>query len=172
MGVTARRERKLASNHSRALPVGVKLLKVARTPRYLDMKTISHHAALIYVMVLVSASDGVMSGKELKAIGALVKSLPAFRDFEEHHLVHMSQECAAILSEKDGLDAVLGLVKEGLPEHLRETAYWLGLEVALTDSRVALEEVRVLEMIRRRLGIERLEAAALERAARARYQVA
>jgi hypothetical protein len=37
---------------------------------------------------------------------------------------------------------------------------------------VALEEVRVLEMIRRRLGIERLEAAALERAARARYQVA
>ncbi len=135
------------------------------------MKTISHHAALIYTMVLVSASDGVMSGEELKAIGALVKSLPVFRDFEQHNLVHMSQECAAILAEKDGFDAVLGLMKEALPDHLRETAYWLGLEVALTDSRVALEEIRVLELIRRALGIERLEAAALERAARARYQV-
>ena len=135
------------------------------------MKTISHHAALIYVMVIVSASDGVMSEKELKTIGDLVKSLPVFRDFEHHNLVHMSQECAAILTERDGLSAVLGLVKEALPEHLRETAYWLGLEIALTDSRVALEEIRVLEMVRRTLGIERLEAAALERAARARYQV-
>jgi tellurite resistance protein len=136
------------------------------------MKTISHHAALIYVMVTVSASDGVMSEKELKTIGMLVKSLPAFKEFEEHNLVHVSQECAAILTEKDGLNAVLGLVKEALPEHMRETAYWLGLEIALTDSRVALEELRVLEMIRRTLGVERLEAAALERAARARYQVA
>jgi tellurite resistance protein len=136
------------------------------------MKTISHNAALIYVMVIVSASDGVMSGKELKTIGDLVKSLPVFREFEHHNLVHMSQECAAILTEKDGLNAALGLIKEALPEHLRETAYWLGLEIALADSRVALEEIRVLEMIRRTLGVERLEAAALERAARARYQVA
>lgn len=135
------------------------------------MKTISHHAALIYTMVVVSASDGVMSEKELKAIGALVKSLPVFRDFDEHNLVHMSQECAAILAEKDGLTAVLGLMKEALPDHLRETAYWLGLEVALTDRRIALEEIRVMELIRRALGIERLEAVALERAARARYQV-
>ncbi len=136
------------------------------------MKTISHHSALIYVMVLIAASDRIMSETEMRAIGDLVKGLPVFADFEEHRLIAVSQECASILQEQDGLDAVLGLVKEALPEHLRETAYWLGLEVALSDSRVMLEEVRVLEMIRRTLGIERLEAAALERAARARYQVA
>ncbi|MGH6872804.1 MAG: tellurite resistance TerB family protein [Rhizomicrobium sp.] len=135
------------------------------------MKIISHHSALIYVMVLIAASDRSMSDKEMRAIGDLVKHLPVFRDFEEHRLLAVCQECASILQEKDGLDAVLGLVKEGLPEHLFETAYWLALEVALSDSRVMLEEVRVLEMIRRTLGIERLEAAALERAARARYQV-
>ncbi|HXL99096.1 MAG TPA: tellurite resistance TerB family protein [Rhizomicrobium sp.] len=136
------------------------------------MKTISHHSALIYVMVLIAASDRSISESELRAIGTLVKSLPVFRDFEEHRLVSVSQECAAILTEDDGLDAVLGLIKEALPEHLRETAYWLALEVALADSRVMLEEIRVLEMIRRTLGIERLASAALERAARARYQVA
>jgi tellurite resistance protein len=136
------------------------------------MKTISHHSALIYVMVIVSASDGVMSDRELGTIGQLTRTMPIFRDFEEHRLLAVAQECAAILQEQDGLDAVLGLVKEALPDCLRETAYVLALEVALTDSRVMLEEVRILEILRRALGLDRLVSAALERAARARYQVA
>jgi tellurite resistance protein len=136
------------------------------------MQTISHHAALVYVMVVVSAADGSMSEKELRAIGDLTKRLPVFRDFDEHRLLQVSQECAAILDEDDGLEAVLGLIRDTLPEHLRETAYWLALEVALTDARVALEEIRVLEMLRHTLGLDRLIAAALERGARARYQTA
>ena len=135
------------------------------------MKTINHHAALIYVMVIVSASDGVMSDRELQTIGDATKKLPIFRDFEEHHLLPMAQECAAMLREPDSLDPVLALVKEALPPHLRETAYLLALDVALTDSRVMLEELRVLDILRRALGIDRLVAAALERSARARYQV-
>jgi tellurite resistance protein len=136
------------------------------------MQAISPQAALIYVMVVVSASDGSMSEPELRTIGDLTKRLPAFRGFDEQRLLQVSQECAAILEEDDGLDAVLGLIGESLPDHLRETAYWLALEVALTDSRVALEEIRVLEIIRRSLGVDRLVASALERAARARYQTA
>jgi tellurite resistance protein len=136
------------------------------------MNTISHHAALVYVMVVVAASDGNMSDSELATIGALVKALPVFRDFDNERLLHTSRECAAILEEKEGLDAVLGLAREALPEPLRETAYWLALEVALSDSRVRLEELRVLELIRRALGLERLVSAALERAARARFQSA
>jgi len=136
------------------------------------MNTISHHAALVYVMVVVAASDGVISDKELKTIGDLSKHLPAFRDFDHGRLLSTAQDCGAILQEPEGLDAILGLVKAALPEHLRETAYWLALEVALSDSRVMLEEIRVIEAIRRALGIDRLISTALERAARARYQVA
>ena len=134
--------------------------------------TISHHSALIYVMVVVAAADGTMSPKELWAIGDIVKTLPIFRDFDEERLIAASQECAAILQEDDELDAVLGLINNALPEHLRETAYWLALEIALADSRMMLEEIRVTELLRRALGIERLVAVALERGARARYQVA
>jgi tellurite resistance protein len=135
------------------------------------MNTISHHAALIYVMVVVAASDGAMSANELRAIGDLVKTLPVFKDFDSTRLLPTAQECAAILQEPDGYDAVQGLVKEALPDYLRETAYWLALEVALSDRRVAIEEVRVIETLRRALEIERLVAAALERGARARFQV-
>ena len=135
------------------------------------MKALNHHSALIYVMVIVSAADGVMSDRELRTIGDLTKSLPVFRDFEDHHLLPVAQECAAMLREPGSLDAVLRLIREALPPLLCETAYALALEIALTDSRVMLEEVRVLEILRRTLGIDRLVAAALERGARARYQV-
>ncbi len=136
------------------------------------MKTISHHAALIYVMVIVSAADGAMNEKELVAMGDLTRRLPVFRDFDHDRLLTLAQDCTAILQDDDGIAAVLGLIREALPEPLCETAYWLALEIALTDSRVALEEIRVIETLRRTLGLDRLIAAALERGARARFQVA
>ena len=136
------------------------------------MQTISPQAALVYVMVVVAGADGSMSEPELRAIGDLTQTLPVFKDFDEDRLVRVSQECASILAEQDGLDAVLGLIRDNLPDHLHETAYWVALELALTDRRVMLEEIRVLELLRRALGIDRLSAAALERGARARYQTA
>jgi tellurite resistance protein len=135
------------------------------------MKTISHHAALVYVMVVVSAADGSMSDRELQAIGELTRRLPVFRGFDHDRLLSLVQDCSSILQEEEGLAAVLGLVCGALSEPLRETAYWLALEVALTDERVALEEIRVIEAIRRAMGLDRLVAAALERGARARFQV-
>ena len=135
------------------------------------MKTISHHAALVYIMVVVAAADGTINDRELEAIGDLTRKLPVFRDFDHDRLLTLAQDCSAILQEDDGLKAVLGLVRDALPDSLRETAYWLALEVALTDHRVALEEIRVIDTLRRTLGLDRLVAAALERGARARFQV-
>ncbi|MEJ1969201.1 MAG: tellurite resistance TerB family protein [Rhizomicrobium sp.] len=137
-----------------------------------NMNTISHHTALIYTMVIVSASDGSMSEKELKVIGELTKDLPAFQGFDHSRLLAVCQECAQILHEPDGAEAVMGLIDDGLPDVLHETAYWVALEVALADRRIALEEVRMLDALRRRLEIDKLVAAAIERGARAKYQVA
>jgi len=136
------------------------------------MTTLGHHSALIYVMLAVSSSDGVTSERELKTIGHIVKTLPIFRAFEGHCLAAVTQDCAALLKEPGGVQAVLSQVRAALPPSLRETAYWLALEVALSDARVMLEEIHLAETLRRALGLDRLTAAALERAARARYQVA
>jgi hypothetical protein len=53
---------------------------------------------------------------------------------------------------------------------MRETAYVLAAEVAATDMRVKVEEVRFLEMLAEKLGLDKLTCAALERAAKARHQ--
>jgi len=131
---------------------------------------ISHHAALIYTMVLVSAADREMPDVELQSIGDIVLHLPVFRDFDRNNLTKLATECATLLSDGDGLDKALAAVTGGLPEKLRETAYALACEVAAADGVVTQEESRMLEMIRHRLNIGRLPAAAIERGARARHQ--
>ena len=71
--------------------------------------------------------------------------------------------------EEGGLDAVLGLIKESIPEELRETAYAVAVEVAVADEKLEQEELRLLELLRDALSIERLYAGAIERSARARH---
>jgi len=130
---------------------------------------ITHHAALVYTMVLVSAADNNMPDVELQSIGDMVMHLPVFRDFDRGKLTQITSECAKLLQDKDGLEKALGAVKEALPEKLRETAYALACDVAAADGKVTQEESRLLEMIRFRLNIGRLPAAAIERGSRARH---
>ncbi len=132
-------------------------------------KKVPHQTALIYVMVLVSAADNDMRDRELGAIGTIVKTLPVFADFDPEELVGVAEDCAAILGGKSGLEVVLEIVKASLNSKFRETAYALACEVAATDGELPQEELRLLEMIRHTLEIDRLTAAALERGVAARY---
>ncbi|MGZ9035000.1 MAG: tellurite resistance TerB family protein, partial [Rhodospirillales bacterium] len=63
----------------------------------------------------------------------------------------------------------LGQIEAALPAKLRETAYALACDVAAADGRVDREELRMLEIIRDRLAVDRLVAVAIERAAGARF---
>ncbi len=129
----------------------------------------THHTALGYTMVLVSAADGEMTDPELAAIGEIVRTLPVFKDYDADHLPGTAADCAELLGEDDGLESVLGLIAESLPAKLRETAYDLACEVAAADLSADQEELRLLELLRDQLGIDRLAAAAIERGVRARH---
>lgn len=131
-------------------------------------ETISHHEALIYVMVTMSAVDRKMTNEELARIGDIVSNLPVFSDFHEEHLVKAAEACGEILSGENGLDEVLHVIALGLPKRLHETAYALGLEIAAADMEVLPEEVRLLELLAGALKLDKLITAALERGARAR----
>lgn len=134
------------------------------------MSTISTHTGFVYLMVLVSASDRNMTDKELKRMGYLVDNLPIFNDYDSNRLVTDAESCAEILQVEDGLEAVLGLVSDAVPESHRDTAYALACEIAAADGKLSQEEVRLLEMIRHELDVDRLTAAAIERGIAARYR--
>lgn len=133
---------------------------------------IDQQSALIYTMVLVSAADRTMTDAELKTIGEIVKHLPIFRGYDSSMLTVTARQCAEMLSKDDGLDKALDEIESTLPDRLRETAYALACDVAAADGQASQEELRLLEILCQRLGIGRLEAAAIERGARARFQLA
>jgi tellurite resistance protein len=132
--------------------------------------TISTEQALIYVMVMMSGVEGRIKTTELKEIGVLVQTMPAFKHFDRERLTTVAQECGEILQDNEGLQTALGLVKEALPPRLCETAYALAVEVAASDLAVGKEELRFLAILRDALGLDKLVTAAIERSAIARYQ--
>lgn len=126
--------------------------------------------ALIQVMVLMSAVDNAMSDTELARIGRLARFLPVFDGFDDDHIVHVASECAALLSAPEGLDISLEVIRERIPPRLADTAYALAVEIAAADQRIRNEEIRLLQMLRDRLGLDKLTCAAIERAAIARFR--
>ncbi|MER8951276.1 tellurite resistance TerB family protein [Mesorhizobium sp. M0833] len=132
--------------------------------------SLSPHEAMIYLMVITSASDRDMTDIELARIGDVVRSWPVFEDFNQERLVDVAQACQEMLQEKDGLEGVLARVAEALPERLRDTAYAAAFEVAAVDLEMRLEEVRVLQLVRRELDLDALTVAAIARAAKARLR--
>ena len=131
-------------------------------------ESLNHHAALVYVMVTVSAVDRAMTDDELHRIGEIVSNLPIFSDYDDNDLVKTAEACGEILSADGGLQQVLRLVHGALPEKLRETAYAVALEVAAADRLVRPEEIRFLEMLGDTLELDRMTTAAIERGIRAR----
>ena len=133
-------------------------------------KTVSHHDALIYAMVTLSASDRTMTDRELMKIGDIVNTTPVFRDFDHDRLVTVAEACGEVLQGDDGLSAVLDIIAGSLPQRLHDTAYALAVEVAAADLHVEQEELRFLQLLRDRLDLDKLTVAAIERGARARYR--
>ncbi len=128
------------------------------------------HGALIYTMVIVTAADANLPDAELQAIGDIIGDLPVFRDFDQKGLPRHLNDCAELLNREDGLEGTLKAIKEALPARLRETADAIACDLVASDGEATQEELRILEMIRHRLNIDRLIAAGIERGARARFQ--
>ncbi|MCK8787970.1 tellurite resistance TerB family protein [Roseomonas sp. NAR14] len=127
--------------------------------------------ALVCAMVLMAASDRQMSDAELGTMSRLVQELPAFSDFHPTDIAVVTETCLGLLDETEGLERAYGMIRDALPPRLRETAYLLACEVAAADGEATQEELLFLQSFRIEMDIDRLIAGAIERAAKARYQV-
>ena len=126
--------------------------------------------ALVAIMIAEGLSDEKISGRELLSISRIVDHLPIFQNYDQSRVQTVAQTVFDLFEEEDGLDALFGLVKDSLPENLFETAYALACDVAAFDGRLLEVELQMLKEIRYELNIDRLNAAAIERGARARHQ--
>jgi len=133
--------------------------------------TLTHQEALIYTMVLASAVDTVVKDVELRTMGDIVRGLPAFSGFDQEALPRAVESCMQLISsgEHSRVEDAIDVIHDSLPPHLRETAYALALDVIAADGQALQEELRLLEILRHRLEIDRLVAAGIERGARARW---
>jgi tellurite resistance protein len=134
-------------------------------------KPISHHEAMIYAMVTLSAADRTMTDRELMKIGDVIRTMPIFADFNPDDLVRIASDCGTLLRDEDGLDNMIAIIKAAIPPRLYETLYACAVEVAAADLHVDQEELLFLEMLRDELEIDPLIVAAIERSARIRYRV-
>jgi tellurite resistance protein len=134
------------------------------------VKKVTAQEALIYVMVMIAAADGKMPDAELARIGRLAHFLPVFDGFDEEDIIPATRAVQAILAGPEGMDIALETVRDALPHRLYDTAYALAVEVATADLEMTAEEIRFLQLLRARLEIDKLTAAALERGAIARFR--
>ncbi|ABV93941.1 conserved hypothetical protein [Dinoroseobacter shibae DFL 12 = DSM 16493] len=130
---------------------------------------LSPQDALVALMVAASASNEHIETSELVKINQTINHLPIFADFDADRLPTLSRAVFDLFEEEDGLDALFGLLREALPAELNETAYALACDVVAADGTLDEPELRFLEEVRFELNVDRLNAAAIERGARARH---
>lgn len=111
-----------------------------------------------------------MRTAELIAIERIVNHTPVFAAYDIDRIRPVSQTVFTLFEDEDGLAALFGLVRDSLPRQLFDTAYVLACDVAAADGHLTDTEVEMLAEIRDELEIDRLHAAAIELAARARHR--
>jgi tellurite resistance protein len=122
-------------------------------------------------MVFMAASGAHIDEAELSRMSGLVQDLPSFAGMAADGIAEATEICLPLLAATDGLDRAIDLIREALPPRLRETAYLLACDVAAADGEATEDELVFLQSLRIGLEMDRLVAGAIERAARARYQI-
>lgn len=133
------------------------------------MAATSTQDALIHLMVAAAASDAAISQDELDRIQTLVARTPIFAGFDPARLGEVANACVDLINST-GIEAALDAATAALPKRLQDTGYALAVEIAVVDLALPQEELRMLEMLRDRLEIDRLVTAAIEASARARMR--
>lgn len=126
--------------------------------------------ALVCTMVLVAATGGGITDREIGVMAGLVQTLPVFHDFSSERLDAATEAVIGLLREEEGLAHAARLIREALEPRLRETAYALACDVVAADRFAQQDSLRMLEFVKAELRLDPLVAAAIERGARARHQ--
>ena len=77
-----------------------------------DLHPLSPQDSLVMVMMTVSASDAQVRTSELHTIQSIINHLPIFAGYDGDRMRNVAQVVFDLLDEDEGIEAVLGLVRE------------------------------------------------------------
>ena len=110
-------------------------------------------------MVLMAVADRPCPMPSSAMMSRMVQELPVFADFHPAEHRPRDRDLPRPAGREDGLDRAMALIRDALPQRLRETAYLLACEVAAADGEASQAELQFLQDLRIALDLDRLIAA-------------
>ena len=118
---------------------------------------LSKEEAFAAVSLVAIAADGVITEEEARGMFVQFYRMRTFAGYNDNQMSSMLNKLINII-KKQGLDALVGLAKESLPENMRATAFAVATDLALADGEIAEEEKKLLTKVQQSLGLPEDEA--------------
>ncbi len=118
---------------------------------------LSKEEAFAAVSLVAIAASCVITEEEARGMFVQFYRMRTFAGYNDNQMSSMLNKLINII-KKQGLDALVGLAKESLPENMRATAFAVATDLALADGEIAEEEKRLLTKVQQSLGLPEDEA--------------
>jgi tellurite resistance protein len=118
---------------------------------------LSKEEAFAAVSLVSVAADGVITEEEARGLFVQLYRMKMFSGYSDNQMSSMLNKLINII-KKQGLEALVIMSKESLPENLKDTAFAVATDLALADGEIAEEEKKLLTKIQQSLGIPEEEA--------------
>ena len=109
------------------------------------------------VLLSIVASDGDISDEEVDTFSLVANRHPIFALQSPHEFRRMIDEQFSIL-RKRGWEALADKASSHVPANLRPTIFALAVDLVLADGRVEATEERLIESLRKKLGVDEGDA--------------
>ncbi|MCX6650553.1 MAG: tellurite resistance TerB family protein [Methanomassiliicoccales archaeon] len=118
---------------------------------------LSKEEAFAGVSLASIAADGVITDEEAHGLYMALLRTKMFSGYNEHQMSSMLNKLINII-KRQGVDALVMMSKESLPEELKATAFAVATDLALADGDIVEEEKKLLTKIQQTLGVPEDEA--------------
>lgn len=124
-----------------------------------EKEKLSKEEAFAAVSLASIAADGVITEEEARGLYIILLRTKMFSGYNDKQMSSMLNKLVNIV-KRQGVDALVMLSKDSLPEELKATAFAVATDLALADGEIAEEEKKLLTKIQQTLGVP--EAKAIE----------
>jgi len=118
---------------------------------------LSKEEAFAAISLVSVAADGVITEEEARGLFVQLYRMKMFSGFNDNQMSSMFNKLINIIKKK-GMDALVAMAKESMPEDMKATAFAVATDLALADGEIADEEKNLLTKVQQSLGIPEDEA--------------